>query len=140
LIKARPLEESLKTAAHEVAHVLAGNKAGHGPEWKKVFIRLGGDGVRYYDSTKVNKEIVAKYRAICPNNDAHRYYKHRQIDDRIRRCAACPDHPVLSYYEIATGKPMQRYPYKPRRTRQFNSFWDMVDLAAQRGTSPADSR
>jgi SprT protein len=62
------------TVIHEVAHLAAKALHGlkrirpHGPEWKSVFIRLGGNGRRChsYDtsSTKIQR---TKYTYVCPN-------------------------------------------------------------------------
>lgn len=42
-----PFEDIRNTILHEIAHALAGDAAGHGPEWKRVALSIGCDGSRY---------------------------------------------------------------------------------------------
>ena len=118
MIKVRPIEESLNTAKHEVAHAIAGPGHNHDHVWRRIFIGLGGNGAKHVDSTKVDYERLAKYVATCPAG--HKYYKHRATDDRTRCCSVCPSNPALNYIETATGKPMVCTPYvrRPRKPRQ----------------------
>jgi SprT protein len=52
----------LDTIFHEIAHGLAGRAAGHGPDWQKVAMRLGGTGqVRCYVTVPRGKWV-----ARCP--------------------------------------------------------------------------
>jgi hypothetical protein len=38
-----PRESILDTLLHEIAHALAGPKAGHGPSWKAIAVRIGAN-------------------------------------------------------------------------------------------------
>lgn len=59
---------------HEIAHAIAGLKAGHGPKWAKECRRLGIEPiVRYHDANMP----VGKYTAVCKKCN-HRYNKHRK--------------------------------------------------------------
>lgn len=116
LMKVRPHCDSLMTVKHEVAHAIVGAGHHHDAVWKKKFIELGGTGERSGVLDSSSAEKVSKYVATCP--DGHKYYKHRQVDDRIRRCSQCPDRPVVEYVEIDTGQPMVRPRYVPRRRRR----------------------
>lgn len=49
---------------HEIAHALAGHKAGHGPKWKQEAIRIGCTGDRCYNSDDVNTPILS-YQSVC---------------------------------------------------------------------------
>jgi predicted SprT family Zn-dependent metalloprotease len=46
-------ERVLNTILHEIAHALAGHKAGHGLLWKEKAIAIGCDGSRLYNSEEV---------------------------------------------------------------------------------------
>jgi predicted SprT family Zn-dependent metalloprotease len=43
------LEQLVETIKHEIAHVAATYRAGHGPEWKRLYKLMGGNGERYHD-------------------------------------------------------------------------------------------
>jgi predicted SprT family Zn-dependent metalloprotease len=52
------------TILHEIAHALAGVRAGHGPKWKKTALAIGCNGQRCY-----GKEVLApklKFTGTCP--------------------------------------------------------------------------
>ena len=59
------------TALHEVAHAIAGHKAGHGPEWKAVCQRIGAKPERCYTVTKNTPMPAARYTGTCPSGHAH---------------------------------------------------------------------
>jgi predicted SprT family Zn-dependent metalloprotease len=40
-VQANPLEQVRETILHEIAHALAGEKAGHGPKWKALRAQVG---------------------------------------------------------------------------------------------------
>lgn len=58
-----PAAETRDTIAHEVAHVIAGIKAGHGWEWKKACRVTGARPVRCHKAATV--ERPRRYRAVC---------------------------------------------------------------------------
>ncbi len=47
---------------HEIAHALAGSKAGHGPAWRAVHRSLGGNARR----TESGVIPPSRYTAVCP--------------------------------------------------------------------------
>ena len=49
---------------HEVAHAIAGVRAGHGPVWKKVARELGYVGGRTHDHPIADDR--ARWRGLCP--------------------------------------------------------------------------
>jgi predicted SprT family Zn-dependent metalloprotease len=58
-------EERVKnTILHEIAHAIAGYKAGHGVEWKMVCIRIGAKPERCYSTENTNTPQL-KYYAKC---------------------------------------------------------------------------
>lgn len=89
LIKARPIEHSLDTARHEVAHAIVGPGHGHGKVWRDKLIELGGDGEQFFELDSSSAEKLAsmtKYVGICPNNH-HSAYSRRP--SRKRSCHRC---------------------------------------------------
>lgn len=60
------LERVQQTVLHEIAHALAGHKAGHGPQWQSICRAIGGNGQRLYSS---NNTITpgTTVRGHCPN-------------------------------------------------------------------------
>jgi predicted SprT family Zn-dependent metalloprotease len=51
------------TILHEVAHALAGHKAGHGVLWKTILISMGGEPNRCYGKEVIIPQL--KYTATC---------------------------------------------------------------------------
>lgn len=66
LVLLNNLYEINNTILHEIAHALAGNRAGHGREWKQMAKSIGCSGQRCYDSSVVSKP-KHKWIGICPN-------------------------------------------------------------------------
>lgn len=54
-----------KVILHEIAHALAGPKAGHGPQWKKIVQHIGGVPERCY-GTSIQTPLL-QYTATCPH-------------------------------------------------------------------------
>lgn len=54
------------TLRHEVAHALAGPRAGHGPAWRKVAREIGAKPRRCYDADEV-RQPPARYVLRCPS-------------------------------------------------------------------------
>ncbi len=52
------------TLLHEIAHALAGHKAGHGAKWKTITIEIGGTPERCFSNTKVKLPNM-KFTAKC---------------------------------------------------------------------------
>jgi len=65
LAKVEPWEQTLDTIRHEVAHAIAGHRAGHGPEWKRVARNLGMRRPRA--SRRLQGEIDLPWTGTCPN-------------------------------------------------------------------------
>lgn len=69
---------------HEVAHALAGSKAGHGAAWKRAARDLGYVGSRLHDGPIA--EELAPWIGTCPNGHVHYRYRRPQ---RPLSCARC---------------------------------------------------
>ena len=64
LTRLNDLETVKDTILHEIAHAIAGFKAGHGIEWKRVCIRIGAKPERCYTKEDTNTPQL-KYYAVC---------------------------------------------------------------------------
>ena len=65
-------DEIHQVLLHEVAHALAGTRAGHGPQWKAVAADLGYVGKRTHDGGVA--EELAPWVGTCPaGHVVHRY-------------------------------------------------------------------
>jgi hypothetical protein len=75
-----PQESVLDTLLHEIAHVLAGPEAGHGPAWKAVAVRLGATP-RACDSSDHTAMPPGDWQANCPacTKVIHRYKRPRSL-------------------------------------------------------------
>lgn len=78
---------------HEIAHALAGSRAGHGPKWKKIATELG------YNHKRISGDAIgnatAKLIGTCPNG--HTVYRHRKPKTQLScsRCATTFDRRYL---------------------------------------------
>jgi predicted SprT family Zn-dependent metalloprotease len=77
-------DEIHQVLLHEVAHALAGPKAGHGPRWKATARELGYEGSRLH-SGEIASEL-APWIGRCPNG--HEHYRYRR-PTRDLSCARC---------------------------------------------------
>ena len=69
---------------HEVAHAIAGPRAGHGPTWKRIAYELGYDGKRTHDGSAANE--LAPWLGECPRG--HQHYRFRQ-PTKVLSCGEC---------------------------------------------------
>lgn len=78
------IEEIDQVMRHEIAHALAGPKAGHGPRWKKIATDIG------YNHKRISGDEIgnatAKLIGTCPNG--HIVYRHRQPKSPLS-CSRC---------------------------------------------------
>jgi predicted SprT family Zn-dependent metalloprotease len=77
-------DEIHQVLLHEVAHALAGPRAGHGPRWKKVATELGYEGKRLHGGAIADD--LATWIGTCPNGHVH--YRYRK-PTRALSCAKC---------------------------------------------------
>ena len=69
---------------HEVAHAVAGARAGHGPKWRSVAADLGYEGGRLHHGETASE--LAPWIGLCPNG--HEYYRYR-TPKRETACGIC---------------------------------------------------
>ncbi|AZZ50710.1 SprT-like domain-containing protein [Rathayibacter festucae] len=77
-------EEVHQTLLHEVAHALAGPKAGHGPAWRRAATALGYTGDRTHSNPTADE--LAPWVGSCPSG--HLFYRHRR-PSRPLACGRC---------------------------------------------------
>lgn len=82
-------EKVLDTLLHEIAHALAGPKAGHGPVWKALAHRLGATP-QACDTCVDTVVIPGDWQATCEacNKIFHKYKRPRQLNGYRCRCKA----------------------------------------------------
>ena len=78
--------EARDVILHEIAHAIAGKKAGHGAKWKAVCVEIGAKPERCYDGEKVATP-KAKYTAVC-NGCLTEHKRHRRPNPRSS-CGTC---------------------------------------------------
>lgn len=77
-------DEIHQVLLHEVAHAMAGSRAGHGPRWKSIARSIGYEGKRLHDGAVA--EELAPWVGTCPaGHVVHRYRK----PTRPLSCAKC---------------------------------------------------
>lgn len=69
---------------HEVAHAMAGPKAGHGPRWKAIGKEIGYEGKRLHDGAIAEEH--ASWVGHCPAG--HEFFRYR-APTRVSACAKC---------------------------------------------------
>jgi len=77
-------DEIHQVLLHEVAHAIAGTRAGHGPKWKAVAKELGYEGKRLHDGEIANE--FAPWVGTCPAG--HLHYRYR-TPARTLSCGKC---------------------------------------------------
>lgn len=77
-------DEVHQVLLHEVAHALAGPRAGHGAKWKSIARDLGYVGGRTHDDTA--SQHLAPWLGSCPAGHAHARYRKPA---RPQSCGSC---------------------------------------------------
>jgi predicted SprT family Zn-dependent metalloprotease len=77
-------DEIHQVLLHEVAHAIAGTRAGHGPRWKAVAADLGYEGKRLHDGAIADE--LAPWVGTCPSGHVH--YRYRR-PTRPLACGKC---------------------------------------------------
>ena len=90
LTEANEVEQVQDTILHEIAHAIAGFAAGHGPEWKKVCVRIGCKPERCYSSEDTNV-IAGKYRAVC-GGCGKVFNRHKRVPQGRKTACLCQNH------------------------------------------------
>lgn len=74
------------TILHEIAHALAGEQVGHGPQWQNICMRIGATPVRC-DYLAIMP--AGRWQGMCPSCGKS-YSRHRKpMRNRIYCCRAC---------------------------------------------------
>ncbi|WP_299050194.1 SprT family zinc-dependent metalloprotease [uncultured Nocardioides sp.] len=97
--------EVRETLLHEVAHALAGPRAGHGPRWRAIATRIGSTGERCLSSDA--PKVAGAWVGTCPAG--HTTERHRR-PTRVATCSRCSrtfslDH-VLTWTRDGAPAPM----------------------------------
>ncbi len=77
-------DEIHQVLLHEIAHAMAGVRAGHGAKWKAVAADLGYEGKRLHDGAIANE--FAPWVGRCPAG--HLHYRYRR-PARTLTCGLC---------------------------------------------------
>lgn len=77
-------DEVRQVLLHEVAHALAGHRAGHGPRWRARAAAIGYTGSRLHDRPVA--EDRANWIGTCPAGHEHRRFRRPA---RELACATC---------------------------------------------------
>lgn len=77
-------DEIHQVLLHEVAHAIAGTRAGHGPRWKAIAAELGYEGKRLHDGQVATE--FAPWVGTCPAGHVHYRYR-RPV--RALACGRC---------------------------------------------------
>ena len=77
------------TILHEIAHALTPG-AGHGPEWKRMCIKIGAKPERCYTEEDTNV-IAGKYRAVC-GGCGKTFNRHKKVPRGRRMACLCQNH------------------------------------------------
>jgi predicted SprT family Zn-dependent metalloprotease len=88
LVELNAAQEVLDTILHEIAHALAGPRAGHGCAWKRVALSIGCNAQRCYGG-EVSRP-APKYKGTCPSCRSV-IYRHRRMKISCGKCAAVYD-------------------------------------------------
>ena len=78
------MEETLQVVLHEVAHALAGKRAGHTKKWLQVAKSIGYKNEEF-TGTEIAVE-TATWIGVCPRG--HRHYRYRK-PAKMLSCAIC---------------------------------------------------
>jgi len=86
MVTANTEAEVRETLLHEIAHALAGHRAGHGPKWRAICLKIGAKPQRCDTQAQMPK---GRWRAVCGScgreHDRHR----RPMKDRSYYCRRC---------------------------------------------------
>lgn len=87
LANAMTTENVTDTILHEIAHALAGSKAGHGDDWKAVCVRIGAKPERCYDTSDIDPSKRHRFIGFCPSNEHnHKRYGRNRRSHIVCRC------------------------------------------------------
>lgn len=73
LVERAEEDEVRQVLLHEIAHALAGHRAGHGPRWRARCAAIGSTGSRLHD--RPIAEERATWLGTCPAGHEHRRFR-----------------------------------------------------------------
>lgn len=98
LTRMNPESKVRDTILHEIAHAIAGHKAGHGIKWKGVCRIIGARPVRCFGSDVTKPK--PKWIGTCPV--CHATYPRLRVSSRILNASSCTRHGSRDYDERFT--------------------------------------
>ena len=94
--------QRVDTILHEISHAIAGNRAEHGPGWKKIARRLGAYPQAVAKITSADFEYNYTWQTVCAAD--HRYGTHHPSEsDFYQTCpfGDCNLYPIWYKYGVA---------------------------------------
>ena len=85
------------TIRHEVAHIIAGSGAGHGPEWKRACRITGANPIARTSADLINEAPKERFKIVCDDCGKKLGVRHRRSDMR-RKISNCCNSPVSFKY------------------------------------------
>ena len=79
LVAQQNLEQITDTLLHEIAHALAGPKAGHGMAWKKIAMKIGAAPQRCAELPKEHEPVGARYVLKDQEGTIYKYYYRKPV-------------------------------------------------------------
>jgi predicted SprT family Zn-dependent metalloprotease len=77
-------DEIHQVLLHEVAHAMAGHRAGHGPSWQRIAASIGYVGSRTHSGSVADE--LAPWAGTCPAG--HEHFRYRK-PGRTLACGTC---------------------------------------------------
>lgn len=108
----------LDTLKHEVAHILAGPLAGHGPKWKEACLLTGARPLRCGKGAEYSNKREDHHWAInCPSHGVLSKHKHRPTDRKMALwgCKKCRNYGKLTL--TYKGTPVAKPDFTPVQTK-----------------------
>ena len=107
ITRLHPEAEVRDTILHEIAHALAGPRAGHGPAWVATARRIGCSGERCVPGEA--PAVPGAWVGICPQG--HATDRHRR-PERVLLCTVCRSRPTAErvFEWLHHGRPAAMHP------------------------------
>jgi hypothetical protein len=107
ITRLHPETEVRDTLLHEIAHALAGPRAGHGPVWVATARRIGCSAERCVPEDA--PAVPGSWVGVCPRG--HSVDRHRR-PERVLLCTLCRDRPTTErvFEWLHHGRPASMHP------------------------------
>lgn len=103
-------EEVWDTCLHEVAHALVGSGEGHGPTWKRTFLKLGGSGNVRFSGDVDHKEMGANYFLIDDRTGEEVACYYRRPSRNFSACYRKNDPASQGHLRLVDSRIRHKYP------------------------------